>query len=179
MAWSHQGWVCAEHVAALRARVGEMREPPLGLVKVPHPALEFIFDELLAAPLPELLRLYETVLPAVREAQQPHFRETHLLADQPTRRLIRFALIDLDEILEYGSKAIAALVTPENRAAATQFLETLHSALAFVGGTDGTSPQGTSIPPRLFSSKPRRYDGIPKRDARFPWWSFFPYFYPQ
>ena len=109
MAWSHQGWLCAEYVAALRARVGEMREPPLGLEKVPHPALELIFDELLAAPLPELLLgLYETTLPAVREALQRHFTETHLLADQPTRRLLRFALIEFDEILDYGRKTLAS-----------------------------------------------------------------------
>ncbi len=169
MAWSHQGWLCAEYVAALRARVGEMREPPLGLEKVPHPALELIFDELLAAPLPELLLgLYETTLPAVREALQRHFTETHLLADQPTRRLLRFALIEFDEILDYGRKTIAALVTPENRATANQFLETLRSALASVGGTDGTSPNGTTVPPRLFSGEPWRYNGVPQRDARFP-----------
>lgn len=27
MAWSHQAWICAEQVSAIRARVGEMREP--------------------------------------------------------------------------------------------------------------------------------------------------------
>src|SRR6476659_9453496 len=48
--FSHHAYLCAEHVAALRTRVGEMREPPLGLEAVPHPALEFAFDEVLAAP---------------------------------------------------------------------------------------------------------------------------------
>src|SRR5690242_772100 len=38
--FSHHSYLCAEHVAALRARVGEMREPPLGLEVVPHPGLE-------------------------------------------------------------------------------------------------------------------------------------------
>src|SRR6266576_5731755 len=38
-AFSHHAYLCAEHVTALRERVSEMREPPLGLEDVPHPAL--------------------------------------------------------------------------------------------------------------------------------------------
>src|SRR3979409_676461 len=34
--FSHHSYLCAEHVQALRNRVGEMREPPLGLEEVPH-----------------------------------------------------------------------------------------------------------------------------------------------
>src|SRR5271165_5743025 len=37
--FSHHSYLCAEHVEALRNRVGELREPPLGLETVPHPAL--------------------------------------------------------------------------------------------------------------------------------------------
>src|SRR6266568_7717643 len=48
--FSHHAYLCAEHVLALRTRVGEMREPPLGLEEVPHPALAVLFDEILAAP---------------------------------------------------------------------------------------------------------------------------------
>src|SRR5512145_2119979 len=56
MAFSLHAHLCAEHVSAFRQRVGEMREPPLGLEQVPHPALEVFFDEILAAPnTPELL----------------------------------------------------------------------------------------------------------------------------
>src|SRR5881275_137436 len=49
-AFAHHAYLCAEHVEALRTRVGEMREPPLGLEEVPHPALEVFFDEIRAAP---------------------------------------------------------------------------------------------------------------------------------
>src|SRR5687768_3264513 len=38
--FSHHAHLCAEHAQALRDRVGEMREPPLGLEAVPHPALD-------------------------------------------------------------------------------------------------------------------------------------------
>src|SRR5438477_9532395 len=47
--------LCAEHVSALRKRVGEMREPPLGLEEIPDPNLEIFFDEILGAPTTEEL----------------------------------------------------------------------------------------------------------------------------
>src|ERR1700704_4969128 len=49
MAFSLHAHLCAEHAAALRQRVGEMREPPLGLDVVPDANLEIFFDEILAA----------------------------------------------------------------------------------------------------------------------------------
>src|SRR5437899_7001170 len=68
MAFSLHAHLCAEHAAALRVRVGEMREPPLGLEVVPHPALEVFFDEILAAPTAEelLLGLYAKALPSLK-----------------------------------------------------------------------------------------------------------------
>ena len=48
--FSHHAYLCAEHIEAIRKRVGEMREPPLGLETVPHPALEVFFDEIQSAP---------------------------------------------------------------------------------------------------------------------------------
>src|SRR4051812_1171039 len=56
-AFAHHAYLCSEHVAALRQRVGEMREPPLGLEAVPDPNLEIFFDEILAAPTSEVLVL--------------------------------------------------------------------------------------------------------------------------
>src|SRR2546423_13273445 len=56
-AFSHHAYLCAEHVAALRQRIGEMREPPLGLQEGPHEALAIFFDEILAAPTTEALLL--------------------------------------------------------------------------------------------------------------------------
>src|SRR5207237_6695008 len=55
--FSHHAYLCAEHVQALRTRVGEMREPPLGLEEVPDPNLQVFFDEILSAPMIEALLL--------------------------------------------------------------------------------------------------------------------------
>src|SRR5499427_5392556 len=68
--FSHHAYLCSEHVQALRTRVGEMREPPLGLEDVPHPALQTFFDEILAAPnTAELVvGIYEKAIPALDAA---------------------------------------------------------------------------------------------------------------
>ena len=74
MAFSLHAHLCAEHVAALRKRVGEMREPPLGLDVVPDPNLEIFFDEILGAPTTEelVLGLYDKAVPALKAALERH-----------------------------------------------------------------------------------------------------------
>jgi hypothetical protein len=169
MAFSLHAHILAEHVAAIRARVGEMREPPLGLDKLPHAALEVFFDELRQAPTTEalLVGFYELALPALREGMEQHRRETHPVADQPTVRLLRFALLELEDLIAYGRSAIAALVSTEARAAMMPGLAVLVAAVVGAGGFDGCSEPG-SVPGRLHSREPYRYDGVPRRDGRFP-----------
>src|SRR5436305_15171247 len=75
--FSHHSYLCAEHVQALRTRVGEMREPPLGLETIPHPALQIFFDEILASPSTPalLLGVYEKAVPALQEALNHHLED--------------------------------------------------------------------------------------------------------
>src|SRR5436305_7857928 len=86
--FSLHSYLCAEHVQALRTRVSEMREPPLGLEEVPHEGLGIFFDEILAAPTTEalLLGLYEEALPALERALENHVRDTNPLVDAPSVR---------------------------------------------------------------------------------------------
>src|SRR5579859_6860933 len=72
--FSHHSYLCAEHVQALRMRIGEMREPPLGLEAVPDPSLQVLFDEILAAPATGelLVGVYEKALPALDKALCRH-----------------------------------------------------------------------------------------------------------
>src|SRR3984957_17385034 len=81
--FAHQAYLCAEHVQALRTRVGEMREPPLGLEEVPHEALRVFFDEILAAPTTAalLLGVYEKALPALDAAARKYLADTNPLTD--------------------------------------------------------------------------------------------------
>src|SRR5207253_1053039 len=115
MAFSLHAHLCAEQVTALRKRVGEMREPPLGMDVVPDANLEIFFDEILSAPTTEALiaGLYDTALPALDMALRRHLDETNPLVDQPSARLCRIALLDLGDISAFGEKAIASLITPE------------------------------------------------------------------
>src|SRR5213595_1340460 len=100
MGFSHHAHLCAEHVTALRKRVGEMREPPLGLDAIPDPHLEIFFDEILCAPTTEelLLGLYERAVPGLINSLERHLSDTNKLVDQPTVRLCRFALLELGDM---------------------------------------------------------------------------------
>jgi hypothetical protein len=171
--FSHHSYLCAEHVEALRNRVAEMREPPLGLENVPHPALEIFFDEILAAPTTAelLVGLYETALPALDAALARHLADTNPLTDAPSVRLIRFARLELDDMIDFGKKSSACLVDQAQRQAMQPWLKLLDDCLATAGGISGvpTSPSSKADTPlkRQHSAKPYVYDPVPRRDDRF------------
>lgn len=170
MGFSLHAHYCAEHVAALRKRVGEMREPPLGLEETPHPALEIFCDEIRAAATTEelILGLYEMALPALRSALQQHLTDTNPLADHPSVRVCRFALLEIDEMLQFGTSCIASLGTPASRQSAKDWLQMLDECLVAAGGLDGRTTPTTPVPARQRSAAPYRFDPVPKRDERFP-----------
>ena len=167
--FSHHAYLCAEHIQAIRTRVGEMREPPLGLEEVPHPALAVFFDEILAAPTTaELLAgVYEKALPALDAAMAKHQADTNPLADAPTRRILRFARLELADMLDFGRKSIACLVDAATRAAMGDWLALLDQCLTAAGGIDGTGPAPTETPARKHSATSYVYDPVPRRDERF------------
>lgn len=168
MAFSRHGYLAAEGDTLFRERVGEMREPPLGLEKIPHPALAIFFDEILGAPSTEdlLAGLYSKAFPALRSAIRAYVATTHPLADAPSLRICKIVLLDLDEICAYGDAALLALGRPAG--APTQWLALLDICLAAAGGLDGSAPLFVGEPLRYYSSQPYVYDGTPHRDARFP-----------
>jgi hypothetical protein len=170
MAFSLHAHLCGEHVTALRQRVGEMREPPLGLDIVPDPNLALFFDEILAAPATGelLIGVYAKAIPALLDALEKHRSETNLLADAPSIRLCKFAIMEFTELRDYGAKAIAALCKNREEEGESGWEKFLDRCLAAAGGLDGThAKSGESIPPR-YSAEPFVYDKIPVRDERFP-----------
>ena len=170
MTFSLHAFYCAEHVTALRQRVGEMREPPLGLEQVPHEALAICFDEILAAPKTEelLMGLYENALPALQAALQRHVADTNPLADAPSIRLCRFALLEIGDMIRFGRVAMEKLVSPEKRAVFKPWLQLLDDCLAVAGGLHGVEAPVEKQLERQFTAKPYKYDPVPKRDERFP-----------
>jgi hypothetical protein len=168
--FSHHAYLCSEHVQALRTRVSEMREPPLGLEAIPHPALAVFFDEILSAPTTAvlLLGIYEKALPALDAALAQHIADTNPLADAPSVRLCRLARFELADMLDFGKKCIACLVDEKTRAGLQPWLKLLDESLAAAGGLDGTRESANKpVPARQYSAKPFVYDPIPKRDERF------------
>jgi hypothetical protein len=167
--FSHHAYLCSEHVQALRTRVSEMREPPLGLEAIPHPALQLLFDEILAAPTTAalLLGIYEKAVPALQLALQNHLADTNRLIDAPSVRICRFALLELEDMASFGTKCIQAIVDPATRGELQPWLQLLDKCLQTAGGLDGREPTSDVLPERMTSKQPYVYDRVPKRDARF------------
>jgi hypothetical protein len=169
-AFSLHAHLCAEQVTALRKRVGEMREPPLGLDAIPDANLEVFFDEILAAPATEELvaGLYQMAFPALKEAAVRYLGETNPLVDQPTVRLGRIMLMDLDDILIFGAKARECLAPEGCHQVSTDWLGLLQRCLTAAGGLHGTDPRDSGTVARHHSLTPYGYDPTPRRDDRFP-----------
>jgi hypothetical protein len=187
-AFAHHAYLCAEHVAALRTRIGEMREPPLGLDEVPHPALEAFFDEILAAPTTEALLagVYRSAMPALDKACRRYMEDTNPLTDAPSRRVLKFARVEIEEMRDFGMFCAGVPADVSDWSATV-----LDPLLVVAGGLDGTATtpanpererRGDAHPvahapgspdplPRRYSATPYVYDPVPRRDERFvdPW----------
>jgi hypothetical protein len=168
-AFSHHAYLCAEHVTALRTRIAEMREPPLGLEDVPHPALEAYFQEIEANWNTEelVLGVYLHAMSALDAAIAKYVADTNPLTDAPSRRVLRFARLELADMKKFGEQAFQSLIEDEFDGV-TRWLD---ACLAAASGLDGTAPETGKVPERFYSKKPYVYDPVPKRDERFtdPW----------
>ena len=160
-------WQDAEHSTWFRTRVTEMRTPPHNLDKVPDPALEAFIGELRqAANTAEfLVGIYEVLKPALLESYEVLRAAAHPIADQPTRRLMRFVIEEKKEQLAWGRKALAALAPASEPISAWE--AHLRASLAAAGGVDGTESRvEAGEPPRR--AVPFPPPQAPHRDARFP-----------
>lgn len=167
-------WLDAEHSAALRKRVSEMREPPLYLDKVPDDRLEAFFQELIRAnnTLELLVGLYGVARPELARVLRSHLQLTNPLVDQPTCRILRWMLLEEEEMIAWGEQAIAAVTRTEaDRQAAERWRAHLQSFLYAAGGFSGdlARPAGEAV-----DVEAPRWDGTPyvlkpepRRDSRF------------
>ncbi|HKW49138.1 MAG TPA: hypothetical protein VJN70_16920 [Gemmatimonadaceae bacterium] len=156
----HQ-WQSAEHVDALRRRIAEMRNPvpPLDALPDDDPtaqALDDFLDQVDAArDTDELVAgVYGVLCPALAAAYRDHIERTNALVDYPTRRVLRFALIDIEEAIEQSVEGGGQKVG--------RWCEHLRAYLAAAGGIAGDANvemvDRTLHPPRtpLHSFHPRR-----------------------
>lgn len=169
MGFSLHSHYCAEHAAAIRKRVSEMREPPLGLDHAPDAALEVLFDEILSAPdtATLLYGIYAHAVPALLEAIRSYIHDTNPLVDHPSVRVCRFALLEVEEMLSYGTQCIQSLVAVGSGHPGDEWDSLLKELLTQAGSLDGSTSKTEGVPRRLFSSTPYQFDATPKRDERF------------
>ncbi len=196
MLFSHHGYICAEQVTLIRSRVAEMREPPLGLDRIPHAGLERVLDELRAAPscTEVLWGIYTVLLPEIVAACVNLQRAAHPLADAPTVRVAKLIEFELQPAISVGQECLHVLIDDAQQANLQEWTSELNQALAAAGGLDGShtpkspdspsrvpespssskssdSPgrvsQPVALPPPRYSQQPFVFRSEPQRDARF------------
>ncbi len=147
MAFSLHTHLCAEHASAYRQRVGEMREPPLGLEAVPHDALKLLCDEVLCSPshVELVIGIYEVIVPALIASLEEYQAATNLLADAPTVRLNRFCLLELRDVRAYGARAAESLVDAASRERLASWVTLLRECVASAGGVSGRRGEGRTL----------------------------------
>ena len=169
MAFGLHAHYLAEHTEAFFNRVREMREPPYGMDSTPHEALELLLDEIERAPETEpfLLGVYGVLVPAFADALRAQIAEDNKLFDHPTYRVLRWALLEVQDIADYGKKALEIFITDEVKTRYAGWVGLLQDCLGAMGGLDGTEEQESVELSRQFSLRPFSYDGVPVRDERF------------
>ena len=162
----HQ-WQSAEHVEALRRRVTEMRNPAPRLDAIPEDdpsaaALDEFLDQVDSAQdTGELLAgVYGVLYPALADAYREHIARTNPLVDHPTRRILNFALLDLDDAIAWSASGVHGM--EEQRS----WIDHLRAYLAAAGGIVG-DVEPKPIDETLHTPRIPRHDFHPRRDARF------------
>lgn len=162
----HQ-WQCAEHVDVLRHRITEMRSPAPRLDAVPDSdptaaALdEFLGQVDAARDTDELVGgVYGVLYPALADAYRDHIERTNPLVDHPTRRLLRFALLDLEDALQWRSASYRSHEAPR------AWVDHLQAFLAAAGGITGDATI-EQLDDTRHARPNARHSFHPRRDARF------------
>lgn len=165
-------WLDAEHSAALRKRVTEMREPPHHLDKVPDTRLEAFFNEVIRAEttLELLVGIYLVAKPELVRSMKKHLAETNPLVDHPTCRVLKLILVEEEEMIPWGEAAVQALIrTEDDRLAAEKWQQHLQSFLYDAEGISGDLAKPADWQMLSPRSNGERFamKVAPRRDARF------------
>ena len=176
--FSHHAYLCGEQVTLLRGRVGEMREPPLGLDHIPHEGLQLLMDEIAAAPSTEelVLAVYAHLLPEIVDSANRLTKEAHPLADAPTVRVGRLIAFELGDVVRVGRQVVDRLVESEKRRSIQPWCERLNECLRSAGQLDGRDKRSNETPERS-NEIPERSNETPERRHEIPepWHSVKPY----
>jgi len=169
MAYSHHSYLCAEQVSMIRRRVAEMREPPLGLDKVPDQGLNLLLSEIEGTPstLQFLIGVYQIVLPECVAACDRLVRDANPLADAPTVRAAKLMAFEMAEVCQYGDAAVKCFSETLSATEISQWQEHLNACLDAAGNIDASVTAGPCLPEALYPPELAQYDKHPQRDERF------------
>lgn len=172
-ALSYHLWLDAEHSAAIRKRITEMREPPLYLDKVPDGKLEQFLDEAIRAKdtLELLVGIYQVIKPELIRSIRKHLQDTNPMMDQPSTRILKIVLMEEEEMMKWGEQAVSALILNGGEQAnesAANWKDHLTSYLnAAKGVADDLRYSGSSLPQPRSDGNKYEMEPTPKRDSRF------------
>jgi hypothetical protein len=168
----------AEAATPLRERILDLRQNPSVLARDPDQRLSLLLDELLHARTDEelLVGLYEIVKPALLAAERDYVLRTQQIVDQPTVRLLRSTIADLEDQLAWGQRAVRILVDERGRRSEVEeFARRLREFLAAAGGIDGQGEEAAPSAGRRWRSttaislppKAIRDERMPKETSLF------------
>jgi hypothetical protein len=158
----------AEATDQLRKRLGQLRTSTSFINRDPDPALSLLMEELIHAKndLELTIGIYDVIKPALIQTYKKHIAETQQIVDQPTIRVLRSILLDLEEQVEWGQEMIKVIqqtnIYPEGP---DEFKEKLQSFLIAAGGIDGFQRKSSTLPHRWRSLK--AYE-LPIKSVRHP-----------
>jgi hypothetical protein len=158
----------AEAAEQWRNRIPELRTSSAVLSKEPDPRLSLLMDELVHAEndLEWTAAVYEVIKPALLEAYRRHAEQTQKIIDQPSIRILRTAILDLEEQVAWGREFLEEIrssdVYPD---LSPEFTANIQACLQSAGGITGELPRATDLPRRMRSNTPYT---IPLRSSRDP-----------
>ena len=145
----------AEAAAALQERILDLRQNSGVLSREPDLRLSLFLDELLHAQTDEelLVGLYEILKPALLDAQRTYVASTQQIVDQPSVRLLRTTIADLEDQVAWGQRAVQTLVDERGRRPeVTEYVDRLRDYLVAAGGITGEDPGATTTAGRRWRS---------------------------
>lgn len=159
----------AEAADQLRQRIAELRTPLAALNREPDAALGLLMDELIHArsDLELTVGIYAVIKPALLASYRKHMAATQQIVDQPTIRIMRTIVLDLEEQIAWGEEMIREL---EGRRADNDevdaFKELLMSIMYGAGGIDGLGEKSPQLPRRTRSHEPYLLPRLSVRDPQ-------------
>jgi hypothetical protein len=159
----------AEAADALRKRILELRTTSKRTEQVPSLGLSVLFEELLHArnDLEWMVASYDLIKPRLLASYRKHMQDTHQLADQPTIRVLRTVIADLEDQIEWGQRMIVHLREQNIYPNPEEFRSQLEDLITAAGDLDGqAATKAAKIPNRIRSIEPYRMPKKVKRDPR-------------